>query len=110
MAEAHHHQVILSCQCSSNTPITLIQFTLISVGPFQGAIALTVLALLLVLPWEENYGDTKVDDKKKEKDGNALSDQFFEGWKVTLSTPSIWKIGLIQALSEGGMYTVRFSE
>jgi len=76
------------------------------IGPFQGAIALTVLALVLVLPWEENYGETKEDEKKK--GGNALSDQFFEGWKVTLSTSSIWKIGLIQALSEGVMYTFVF--
>ena len=27
------------------------------IGPFQGAIGLTVLALLLVLRWEENYGE-----------------------------------------------------
>mmetsp|Transcript_36853 Transcript_36853/g.89506 ORF Transcript_36853/g.89506 Transcript_36853/m.89506 type:complete len:483 (-) Transcript_36853:49-1497(-) len=80
------------------------------IGPFQGAIALTVLALVLVLPWEENYGETKHDDDDdKNKDGDhALSDQFFEGWKVTLSNSSIWKIGLIQASSEGAMYTFVF--
>ena len=29
------------------------------IGPFQGAIALTVLALVLVLQWNENYGEEK---------------------------------------------------
>jgi len=79
------------------------------IGPFQGAIALTVLALVLILPWEENYGETKDEDNKEgKKDGNSLMDQFFEGWKVTLSNSSVWKIGLIQAFSEGGMYTFVF--
>lgn len=74
------------------------------VGPFQGAIALTVLALLLVLPWEENYGETK----NERHEDISLYRQFFEGWRATLSNSQIWKIGLIQALSEGAMYTVSF--
>lgn len=70
------------------------------IGPFQGAIALTVLALLMVLPWPENYGES--ENKK-----SSISEQFIEGWKTTLSKSEIWKIGLTQALSEGAMYTVR---
>merc|ERR1712232_772827 len=49
------------------------------IGPFQGAIALTVLALVLVLYWEENYGETK--DEGEKKDAKSLTDQFTEGWK-----------------------------
>jgi hypothetical protein len=72
------------------------------IGPFQGAIALTVLALLLVLPWEENYGE-KQDDAD-----HSLYHQFSEGWRTTLSNSHIWRIGMTQALSEGAMYTFVF--
>jgi hypothetical protein len=72
------------------------------IGPFQGAIALTIIALLLVLSWEENYGESKEDSHED----SSLYHQFFEGWKTTLSNSRIWRIGLIQALSEGAMYTV----
>lgn len=72
------------------------------IGPFQGAIALTVLALVLVLPWEENYGEQEED-----KD-HSLYHQFVEGWKATLSNSQIWRIGMTQALSEGAMYTFVF--
>lgn len=72
------------------------------IGPFQGAIALTVLALLLVLPWEENYGVKDSDED------SSLYHQFIEGWGATLSNSHIWRIGMTQALSEGGMYTFVF--
>jgi len=72
------------------------------IGPFQGAIALTVLALLLVLPWEENYGEKESDDD------HSLYHQFKLGWGATLSNSHIWRIGMTQALSEGGMYTFVF--
>jgi len=70
------------------------------IGPFQGAIALTVLALLMILPWNENYGENK-DNKS-----TSLYQQFSQGWKTTLSNSHVWKIGMTQALSEGAMYTV----
>mmetsp|Transcript_28555 Transcript_28555/g.77278 ORF Transcript_28555/g.77278 Transcript_28555/m.77278 type:complete len:480 (-) Transcript_28555:342-1781(-) len=72
------------------------------IGPFQGAIALTVLALVLVLPWEENYGEKESDDD------HSLYHQFKLGWGATLSNSHIWRIGMTQALSEGGMYTFVF--
>jgi len=72
------------------------------IGPFQGAIALTFLALILVLPWEENYGEKDSDDD------HSLYHQFKEGWGATLSNSHIWRIGMTQALSEGGMYTFVF--
>ena len=70
------------------------------IGPFQGAIALTILALLMILPWEENYGESTNNAE------SSLFSQFAHGWKTTVSNQQIWKIGLVQALSEGAMYTV----
>jgi hypothetical protein len=76
------------------------------IGPFQGAIALTVVALLLVLRWNENYGEEHEGDHTR----STLSHQFIEGWKVTVTDSHVWRIGLTQALSEGAMYTVRIAE
>jgi hypothetical protein len=71
-------------------------------GPFQGAIALTALALLLVMRWEENYGE---EDEGGHGESSLYS-QFIDGWKTTISDSFIWRIGMTQALSEGAMYTV----
>lgn len=73
-------------------------------GPFQGAIALTALALVMVLSWNENYGESS-DNRN-----SSLYQQFSLGWSTTLRNSSVWKIGLIQALSEGAMYTVSENE
>ena len=73
------------------------------IGPFQGAIALTVLALLMILPWNENYGE----EKQGEHSTSSLYHQFTQGWKCTMSDSNVWRIGMTQALSEGAMYTVR---
>lgn len=74
------------------------------IGPFQGAVALTALALVLILGWEENYGEAKEGDHES----SSLYNQFKEGWKATLEDSKIWRIGLTQALSEGAMYTFVF--
>jgi hypothetical protein len=74
------------------------------IGPFQGAIALTVLALVLVLTWEENYGEEQAGDHSN----SSLYHQFVEGWTTTISDSRVWRIGMTQALSEGAMYTVRY--
>mmetsp|Transcript_12693 Transcript_12693/g.13966 ORF Transcript_12693/g.13966 Transcript_12693/m.13966 type:complete len:478 (+) Transcript_12693:88-1521(+) len=74
------------------------------IGPFQGAIALTFLALLLVLGWEENYGE----EQKGDHNTSTLYSQFMDGWRTTINDSRIWRIGLTQALSEGAMYTFVF--
>lgn len=71
------------------------------IGPFQGAIFLTIVALLMLLQWKENFGENQ------NAKHTSLGKQFAEGWKTTLSNPNIWKLGITQALSEGAMYTVR---
>ena len=74
------------------------------IGPFQGAVALTILALLLILGWEENYGEEHAGDHES----SSLMHTFTEGWKKTISDSRVWRIGLTQALSEGAMYTFVF--
>lgn len=74
------------------------------IGPFQGAIALTVLALVLVLSWEENYGEEEGEENKN----SSLYTQFIDGWKTTINDSKVWRIGITQALSEGAMYTFVF--
>jgi hypothetical protein len=56
------------------------------------------------LAWPENYGEEREGDHKT----STLYHQFKEGWKTTISDSNVWRIGMTQALSEGGMYTVRF--
>ncbi len=72
------------------------------IGPFQGAIALTTLALVLVLRWEENYGEAQEGGHEN----SSLYKQFTDGWKLVAGDSRVLRIGLIQALSEGGIYTV----
>ena len=74
------------------------------IGPFQGAIALTAIALVLILQWEENYGEAQ----KGEHESSSLYKQFTDGWKLVASDSKVFRIGLIQALSEGGIYTVSY--
>lgn len=80
----------------------LLEDELGQIGPFQGAVGLTALALLLILGWEENYGETD------EGDTSSLYQQFTQGWKATCTDSKIWRIGLTQAMSEGAMYTFVF--
>ena len=51
------------------------------IGPFQGAVALTTIALLLVMGWEENYGEVHAG----EHESSSLTHNFMEGWKRTIS-------------------------
>ena len=74
------------------------------IGPFHGAVALTTLALLMILGWKENYGEEHAGDHSK----STVVHQFLEGWKTTIQDSGVWRIGLIQALSEGAMYTFVF--
>ncbi|KAL7581405.1 hypothetical protein ACA910_021992 [Epithemia clementina (nom. ined.)] len=74
------------------------------IGPFHGAVALTALALMLILGWKENYGEKQQGEHQQ----STVVHQFLEGWKTTIRDSRVWRIGLIQALSEGAMYTFVF--
>jgi len=80
----------------------LLEDKLGQIGPFQGAVALTVLALILIMGWEENYGEATKGET------SSLYQQFTQGWKATYTDSKIWRIGLTQAMSEGAMYTFVF--
>jgi len=80
----------------------LLEDNLGQIGPFQGAVALTALALVFILGWEENYGETD------EGETSSLYQQFTQGWKATCTDSKILRIGLAQAMSEGAMYTFVF--
>lgn len=82
----------------------LLEDQLGQIGPFQGAIALTFVAMLFVLGWGENYGEENEDDRSS----GSLLTQLKDGWKTTMSDSLIFRIGMTQALSEGAMYTFVF--
>jgi len=82
----------------------LLEDSLGHIGPFQGAIVLTIIALIMILEWDENYGDRKEGDEFF----TSLRHQFVDGWSMTFSDSRILRMGFVQALSEGGMYTFVF--
>ena len=71
------------------------------IGPFQLAIALTFVTLLLILPWRENYGDVGSNGNE---DGSPLESIKLSVQAIARS-PSMICLGLSQAFFEGGMYT-----
>lgn len=69
------------------------------IGPFQVAIALTILAFFLILPWEENYG---------EKDSKADGAEGLTAWQCVKNSPPVCISGFVNSLFEGTMYTFVF--
>lgn len=80
------------------------------IGPFQLAIALTIVTLIIVCFWHENYGsaeeaeDTSAlqsssNEKKEEKKS------FTESLFIAINNPHILLVGLSQAFFEGAVYT-----
>lgn len=68
------------------------------IGPFQAAIAFTVLALFFVLFWEENYGAT---EKETATTGTPA-------WQAVISDRRIFLTGAVNSLFEGSMYSFVF--
>lgn len=75
------------------------------IGPFQAAIALTVLALFFVVFWEENYGSSDEEGKKKESESSTNAAVAF---KAIVSDRKIFLTGLVNSLFEGSMYSFVF--
>lgn len=71
------------------------------IGPFQAAIALTVLALFFVVLWQENYGST--NDKHSEGSSTASV-----ALKAILNDRKILLTGVVNSLFEGSMYSFVF--
>jgi hypothetical protein len=93
------------------------------IGPFQYAIALTVIALVIIVwLWGENYGDKHTPAPQPEQPANGsnghskvepTSDQgehslkhtMIETFKVIRKDPKILLLGLSQATYEGAVYS-----
>ena len=97
-------------------------FKLGPIGPFQAAIALTILALLLVLTWEENYGESSssaadaptTKRKRASKsasaakaadggdggdgggDGEGVIASLLHAAKLMRADPRLWILGIMQ--------------
>jgi MFS family permease len=71
------------------------------IGPFQLAIALTIIALVLVFSWEENYGGDKNEEGKSSGSGNIFRDSL----ACIRNDHKVLLLGLIQSFFEGAMYT-----
>ncbi len=71
------------------------------IGPFQVAIALTAVTLLLILFWPENYG-------KSHDDVSNIISEIQTAVSVIIKSPSMLCLGLSQAFFEGAVYTFVF--
>mmetsp|Transcript_45752 Transcript_45752/g.99372 ORF Transcript_45752/g.99372 Transcript_45752/m.99372 type:complete len:464 (+) Transcript_45752:49-1440(+) len=72
------------------------------IGPFQLAIALTILAGALILSWRENYGGGH--------DESSSGDSGFSGaWSAVMGNKKLLLVGSVYALFEGAMYTFVFN-
>lgn len=68
------------------------------IGPFQLAILLTVVALVMIwATWRENYGGGE--------DGDNSELLFKDAVQVIVKNPNIFLLGLVQSFFEGAMYT-----
>lgn len=77
------------------------------IGPFQVAILLTIMCLVLVLFWGENYGgDSK--DGNSDDSANSMVTSIRKSIQVMQSNPKILFLGLSQAFFEGAVYTFVF--
>ena len=79
-------------------------------NPFDMAlIVLVVAAVLTTFTWEENYGDSKVEDSESEAKANKKwYDAFTSAFHTTINNKEILYTGLICSLFEGSMYIFVF--
>ena len=94
------------------------------IGPFQLAMALTALAGVLMLPWEENYGGSGPAGTKKAKAANGRAAPACGGalaspreavgalagaWRTVWQSKALLLVGLVYSLFEGAMYVFVFN-
>jgi len=80
------------------------------IGPFSAAIALTILALLFVVFWRENYGGGEAESEEVSEEttqakaglGGATT------LRLCLTDKKILLVGLVNSLFEGAMYSFVF--
>jgi len=76
----------------------LIADRLGEIGPFQAAIAMTVLALFFVVFWDENYGSDDTSEGGSSKGGMA----------VIMNDKRVMLAGVVNSIFEGSMYSFVF--
>ena len=74
------------------------------IGPFQLAIAITILVLILVCFWRENYGTSH--DIQNQSD--SVFSQFYKASQLVFKSPAMLCVGLSQAFFEGAVYSFVF--
>jgi MFS family permease len=80
-----------------------------NIGPFQAAIALTAVGMVIIIPtWAENTAQEEASSKKG-KDGKEAQASFGAAIEGIMTKPAILYVGLIQACFEGAMYTFVFN-
>lgn len=75
------------------------------IGPFQVAIALTVVVLILCLFWAENYGSNAPSSPGESK---SLWNETLDVLTLCRHRPDIWCLGVSQAFFEGAVYSFVF--
>lgn len=75
------------------------------IGPFQLAIALTVVTLVLIFFWKENYGSSH---DSTENNFQAMTTSIKESTRMILKHPGILCLGLSQAFFEGAIFSFVF--
>ena len=76
------------------------------IGPFQLAIALTVLAGVLMIPWRENFNNGEAAPRSSEP---AQPSSLGAAWSAVSSNRALIIVGTVYALFEGAMYTFVFN-
>ena len=76
------------------------------IGPFQLAIALTLLAGVLIMPWSENYGG---EAGGQEGASAESSEGLLAAWRTVRASRGLLVVGAVYALFEGAMYTFVFN-
>jgi len=80
-----------------------------ALGPFDLAIfCLFVGAVLIMLLWEENYGQAPPDHDSRQSETSMMS-SFIESLQMCVNNRRMWLVGLIVATFEGSMYAFVFN-
>jgi len=78
-------------------------------GPFEGAVACTIVALILVATrWEENFGHQSGEAADGVPGVTSMKQHMSEALTTILSDSKIYRIGIIQGLTEGALQTFVF--
>jgi len=81
-----------------------------ALGPFDLAIAcLVVGAVLIVLLWEENYGQEPPDHDSRAQSESSMISNFTESLQMCINNKRMWLVGLVVATFEGSMYAFVFN-